>query len=461
VFVDPNQLREIFDEAVGLPIAERSAFLRRIGEQDAALRHEVERLLDAAVVHGSIFDTHFDDISEDAGDATDGRRLALAPGARLGPYEILSKLGSGGMGEVYSAQDTRLDRTVAVKVLPQELIANPTARQRFEREARALAALAHPNICPLFDVGREHDVDYLVMQYVDGETLAARLARGKLPLDQALSYAMAIADALIEAHRNDIVHRDLKPSNIMLTPDGPKLVDFGLAKRPIRAATADVGQSEPITRTGVVLGTVQYMSPEQLEDRGIDERTDIFGFGLVLYEMITGRRAFDGDSDATVIGKILHTNPPAPSFVDPVTPRALDELVGRCLAKNPDSRFQSFIAVKERLLATLGLLRAAASDAPPILSRSNFIPARLSVFVVAVLLIGGTALGWRRLARTEDTRLLNDKPVVQRHLTRLTFDAGLQTDATFSPDSRLIAYAADHGGNFDIWVQTVGGSGDR
>jgi hypothetical protein len=169
VFVDPNQLREIFDEAVGLPIAERSAFLRRIGEQDAALRHEVERLLDAAVVHGSIFDTHFDDISEDAGDATDGRRLALAPGARLGPYEILSKLGSGGMGEVYSAQDTRLDRTVAVKVLPQELIANPTARQRFEREARALAALAHPNICPLFDVGREHDVDYLVMQYVDGE----------------------------------------------------------------------------------------------------------------------------------------------------------------------------------------------------------------------------------------------------------------------------------------------------
>jgi serine/threonine protein kinase len=460
VFVDPNQLREIFDEAVGLPIAERSAFLRRIGEQDAALRHEVERLLDAAVVHGSIFDTHFDDISEDAGDATDGRRLALAPGARLGPYEILSKLGSGGMGEVYSAQDTRLDRTVAVKVLPQELIANPTARQRFEREARALAALAHPNICPLFDVGREHDVDYLVMQYVDGETLAARLARGKLPLDQALSYAMAIADALIEAHRNDIVHRDLKPSNIMLTPDGPKLVDFGLAKRPIRAATADVGQSEPITRTGVVLGTVQYMSPEQLEDRGIDERTDIFGFGLVLYEMITGRRAFDGDSDATVIGKILHTNPPAPSFVDPITPRALDELVGRCLAKNPDSRFQSFIAVKERLLATLGLLRAAASDAPPILSRSNFIPARLSVFVVAVLLIGGTALGWRRLARTEDTRLLNDKPVVQRHLTRLTFDAGLQTDATFSPDSRFIAYAADHGGNFDIWVQTVGGSGD-
>jgi serine/threonine protein kinase len=202
------------------------------------------------------------------------------------------------------------------------------------------------------------------------------------------------------------------------------------------------------------------MSPEQLEDRGIDERTDIFGFGLVLYEMITGRRAFDGDSDATVIGKILHTNPPAPSFVDPVTPRALDELVGRCLAKNPDSRFQSFIAVKERLLATLGLLRAAASDAPPILSRSNFIPARLSVFVVAVLLIGGTALGWRRLARTEDTRLLNDKPVVQRHLTRLTFDAGLQTDATFSPDSRFIAYAADHGGNFDIWVQTVGGSGD-
>jgi serine/threonine protein kinase len=220
--------------------------------------------------------------------------MALRPGARLGPYEIVSPAGAGGMGEVYRARDTRLDRTVALKVLPSDLTNDAAARQRFEREARAVAALSHPHICTLHDIGQHDGTDFLVMEYLDGETLAARLARGKLPLDQALHYGIQIADALAAAHKAGIVHRDLKPGNIMLTKSGAKLMDFGLAKPHAHAVVS--GQTmttaaDSLTAQGTILGSLHYMAPEQLQGAEADTRTDVFGFGCVLYEMLSGRCA--------------------------------------------------------------------------------------------------------------------------------------------------------------------------
>ena len=271
--------------------------------------------------------------------------MTLSAGSRLGPYEILSPIGAGGMGEVYRARDTRLDRTVAVKVLSADLSASPESRQRFEREARTISQLSHPHICALHDVGREGDVEYLVMEYLEGETLAARLAKGALPLEQTLRFGMQIADALDKAHRQGIVHRDLKPANVMLTKSGVKLLDFGLAKVMSPATQPSGLTSLPtqmnLTQEGTILGTFQYMAPEQLEGREADARTDIFAFGCVLYEMATGRKAFSGATQASLISSILRDEPPAVSQAKPMSPPALDRIVQDCLAKDPEDRWQS------------------------------------------------------------------------------------------------------------------------
>jgi Tol biopolymer transport system component len=271
--------------------------------------------------------------------------MPLVTGVHLGPYEILAPLGAGGMGEVYRARDTRLDRTVAIKVLPEQMAADPESRQRFEREARAVSALNHPHICVLHDIGHQDGIDFLVMEYLEGETLAVRLAKGPLLLAQALDYAIQIAGALAAAHRRGISHRDLKPGNIVLTKAGAKLLDFGLAKVQ-RAATPGTLSQLPtevlgITREGTILGTFQYMAPEQLEGRETDARADIFAFGAVLYEMLTGRKTFNGASEASLIGAILHTEPPPISSLQPLTPPALDRIVKKCLVKDPDGRWQS------------------------------------------------------------------------------------------------------------------------
>ena len=236
--------------------------------------------------------------------------LSLPSGTRLGSYEILSLLGAGGMGEVYRARDTRLDRSVAVKVLPDALGADPEFRERFDREARAISQLSHPHICTLYDVGEEQGTAFLVMEYLEGATLADRLAKGALPIDQALKTAIEVASALDKAHRAGIVHRDLKPGNIILTKNGAKLLDFGLAKSGA-AVVAAGGQStlpttpRNLTAQGTILGTLQYMAPEQLEGQEADARTDIFSFGTVLYEMLAGRKAFEGETSASLIGAIL------------------------------------------------------------------------------------------------------------------------------------------------------------
>ncbi len=272
--------------------------------------------------------------------------MPLTPGTRLGPYEILSPLGAGGMGEVYKAKDTRLGRFVAIKVLLGRHAEDSVMRERFEREAQAISALSHPSICTLHDIGEHEGTHYLVMECVEGETLAARLARGPLPLGQALELGRQIAVALAAAHDHGIVHRDLKPSNVMLTRSGPKLLDFGLAK--LHAASHGIldpaGQetaSGPLTERGEILGTLQYMAPEQLEGGEADARSDIFAFGCLLYEMISGRRPFSGLSQASVIAAILKEDPAELSEPGRDVPPAIEQIVRHCLEKDPAQRFQS------------------------------------------------------------------------------------------------------------------------
>src|SRR5712691_11097169 len=272
--------------------------------------------------------------------------MSLKTGTQLGPYEIISAAGAGGMGEVYRARHTRLDRIVAIKVLPAHLADEPELRERFEREARTIASLNHPHICTLYDIGQQDGIDFLVMEYLEGETLAHRLMKGPLPLEQVLQYAIEIADALDKAHRKGVTHRDLKPGNIMLTKTGTKLLDFGLAKLRQEAAPAiPVSQlptlKDPVTAEGTILGTLQYMAPEQVEGKEVDSRTDIFAFGAVVYEMATGRKAFEGKSQASVIGAILKDDPPPMSSLQPMTPPALDRAIKTCLAKEPDGRWQA------------------------------------------------------------------------------------------------------------------------
>ena len=261
--------------------------------------------------------------------------MALTTGARLGPYEILSAIGAGGMGEVYKARDTRLDRIVAIKILPPEWTNDDTAKQRFDREAQTIASLKHPHICVLHDVGSHEGVSYLVMEFLEGETLTDRLVRGPLPLEEALGVAIAIGDALDKAHRQGVIHRDLKPSNVMLTASGPKLLDFGLAK-----SQATLPAATSMTLPGTILGTMQYMAPEQLDGVEADRRTDIFSFGVVVHEMVTGKKAFEGKSQVLLISAIATSTPPPLSRVQPETPAALDDLVKTCLEKDPEDRWQ-------------------------------------------------------------------------------------------------------------------------
>ena len=272
----------------------------------------------------------------------------LTPSTKLGPYEIISQIGAGGMGEVYKARDTRLDRVVAIKVLPAHLADRPDLRERFEREARTIAGLNHPHICTLYDIGHQDGIDFLVMEYLEGETLAMRLMKGALPVEQAVQYAIEVSDALDKAHRSGATHRDIKPGNIMLTKTGSKLLDFGLAKLKQDASpTLPVSQLPTLspnpTVEGPILGTLQYMAPEQLDGKmdEIDGRTDIFAFGAVVYEMVSGRKAFEGKSSVSLMGAILKDNPPSISSLQPMTPVALDRVVKVCLAKEPDERWQT------------------------------------------------------------------------------------------------------------------------
>src|SRR6202167_5546477 len=284
--------------------------------------------------------------------------MSLSSGAKLGPYEIQSPIGVGGMGEVYRAKDTRLDRNVAVKILPSHLSDNPEAKQRFDREARAISSLNHPNICTLHDVAHEDGIDCLVMEFLDGETLADRLRKGPLPTEQVLKIGIEICEGLERAHKSGVVHRDLKPANVMLTKTGAKLMDFGLAKAtsagasPTSSLTMTISNpspTQPLTAHGTIVGTFQYMSPEQTEGKEADARSDIFALGAVLYEMATGKRAFTGKSQASLVAAILASEPPPISMVQPMSPPALEQVIKSCLAKDPEERFQTVHDLKLQL----------------------------------------------------------------------------------------------------------------
>ena len=374
------------------------------------------------------------------------------------------------MGEVYKARDTRLDRAVALKILPDSLASDPQFRERFDREARAISQLTHPHICTLYDVGESAGTAFLVMEYLEGETLEQRLKKGVMPLDEALKIAIQVAEALSVAHRRGIVHRDLKPGNVMLTKGGAKLLDFGLAK------TGDSGAAggssmlpttpASLTARGTILGTRQYMAPEQLEGQDADARSDIFAFGALVYELVSGRKAFEGRSEASLIAAILEHDPPALTSVQPLAPASLDHIVARCLAKNPDDRWQSAhdLATELQWLASTHDTRTRSTAAPAVSPargrRAPFLlwmaaACGLGAVASAVLLTRSSDTPGREVARSVVTTAPAD------HLVALSADETTneghpsRTSIAWSPDGRTIVFSASSGERHQLYARRL------
>jgi len=454
--MDPERWKQVdslLQSALEHPPNERDAFLHHACAGDDALEREVRSLLTSQQRAGSFLERPAIEVAAQAlgrqqSNAAQEGDLPIGPAvSNLGPYKILAPIGAGGMGEVYKARDTRLDRIVAIKVLPEHL-SSKQSRERFEREARAISSLSHPHICPLFDVGHQDGIDYLVMEYLEGETLAQKLKKGPLPLEQVLRYGIEIADALDHAHRHGVVHRDLKPGNIMLTKSAAKVLDFGLAK--VRASETAAGLTQPtdlLTEQGAILGTLQYMAPEQLEAKDADARTDIFAFGAVLYEMATGKKAFEAKSRASLIAAIMEHEPARISTLNVMSPPALDWIVKRCLAKDPEDRVQTARDLKSEL-------QWVAEHGAPSPQPSAALPAqklRWPKWAVLVVVVAAAVAGYW---------LLRGSPARPPwKLTRLTSDSGLSDYAALSPDGKLVAYSADGGLDRepDLYIKQVAG----
>jgi serine/threonine protein kinase len=394
--------------------------------------------------------------------------MALTSGTKLGPYEIQSPLGAGGMGEVYRALDTRLDRTVAIKVLASHLSSSPELKQRMEREARAISSLNHPHICQLYDIGSQNGTDYLVMEFLEGETLAERLRKGAIPLAEVYKIGIAVAEALAVAHRNGIVHRDLKPGNIMLAQGGAKLMDFGLAK-PLGAQTAATGSGaapsftamptlsgpsplSPLTTAGSIIGTIQYMSPEQIEGKEADSRSDIFAFGAVLYEMVAGKRPFAGKSQISLASSILESDPEPVSKLKPTTPPAFEHVVTTCLQKNPDDRYQSAQDIKLELQwIAVDRTTPAVAKLPPSPSHAKERLSWAAALVAAIVLTAAAAIFFYHPTQSAHSiRSVINPP------EKTTFD--LTGDSAgppvVSPDSASVAFAATgNDGRTALWLR--------
>jgi Tol biopolymer transport system component len=377
--------------------------------------------------------------------------MPLEGGARLGHYEVISPIGAGGMGEVYKAKDPRLNRTVAIKVLPAHITERAELRERFEREARAIAAFNHPHICVVHDVGRHDKTDFLVMEYLEGETLADRLARGPLPFEQLLTYGIQIADALDKAHRIGVTHRDLKPGNIMITKAGVKLLDFGLAK--IQEPAASFGSAsivptlataQPLTVQGTILGTLQYMAPEQLEGKEADSRADIFAFGSVLYEMATGRRAFEGKSHVSLMAAILEHDPPPVSSLQSLSPPRFDDVVRICLAKNPDERWQSAADLVHELKLVGQQGKTLASPSKGAGTRERIVWAA----ALAVAVIAGAGAYWAASLREEPAKVTFDVRANMGGLTNPLMFA-------LSPDARNLVALVQEADTARLWLRPI------
>jgi Tol biopolymer transport system component len=396
--------------------------------------------------------------------------MALTSGTKLGPYEIQSPLGAGGMGEVYRARDTRLDRTVAVKVLASHLSSSPELKQRMEREGRAISSLNHPHICQLYDIGSQNGTDYLVMEFLEGETLAEKLRKGALPLAEIYKIGIAVAEALAAAHRHGIVHRDLKPGNIMLTEGGAKLMDFGLAK-PLGMPSAGTGSGSmppsftaaatlsgpsplsPLTTAGSIIGTIQYMSPEQIEGKEADARSDIFAFGAVLYEMAAGKRPFSGKSQISLASSILEADPEKISAIKPQTPAAFEHVVATCLQKNPEERYLAAHDIKLEL-------QWIAADRTPSAVPVQTLPAtslrqRVGWAAAVVLAIAlGVAAGIfiNRPVQPQAVRTVIDPPPK----TAMNLTGDFAGPPVLSPDGTTVAFTATGtSGKPELWVRPM------
>jgi len=379
--------------------------------------------------------------------------MPIAPGHKFGPYEIVSPLGAGGMGEVYRARDTRLERAVAIKILPAHFSSDPARKLRFEREAKTVSALNHPNICSLFDVGSQDGTDFLVMECLEGETLAQRLEKGPPAIDQLLKIAAEIADALDKAHRCGVIHRDLKPGNIMLTKNGAKLLDFGLAKptspqSTLATLTAATPQQSPVTQQGAIVGTFQYMSPEQVEGKEVDGRSDIFSLGAVLYEMVTGKRAFEGKSQLSVASAILEKEPPSVSSLKPLAPRALDYIVRRCLAKDPDDRWQSArdLALELKSISATDPSSSAGTQALP---RSRDRRTLLPWSVTALALLSCMALLFLRPKQEPPAPTYSS--IVSGSGLPFQIEGDLGAPPVLSPDGTAVIFGAAD----DLWYHSL------
>jgi serine/threonine protein kinase/WD40 repeat protein len=395
--------------------------------------------------------------------------MGLSTGTRLGPYEILSSLGAGGMGEVYRARDTRLERTVAVKVLNSNLSINPELKQRFEREARAISALQHPHVCVLHDIGHQDGTDFLVMEYLEGETLSERLRRGPLPMGQFWKVTIEVVDALDKAHRAGIVHRDLKPGNIMLTKAGAKLLDFGLAKTAGAGLAASAGTSpaqsvfsaamtrsspaSPLTSAGSIVGTVQYMAPEQIEGREADARSDIFSFGLVLYEMITGTRAFEGKTQASVVAAILALEPKPLRLQNPEVPRALERMVQHCLEKDPAERFQNAHDLRLQMQLISEMPPAGVESVAPSKARHSWLPwAAAGTLAVAATIF---AVAYTRMLDAPQTSV--HSYILPPAKSEFNLLANWSGGVAISRDGKRIAFVAKKpdSGEEMLWIQSL------
>ena len=376
--------------------------------------------------------------------------MTVAPGTRLGPYEIVARLGAGGMGEVFKARDPRLERSVAIKVLPAKVATDAQLLARFEREAKTISQLNHPHICTVHDVGRVDGTSYLVMELLEGETVAERLRRGSMPLAEVLRYGAQIAGALHRAHRAGIVHRDLKPANIMITKSGAKLLDFGLARWAIASASSnpDAPTEKALTGETHVVGTLPYMAPEQLQGTDLDARTDIFAFGAVLYEMTTGKRAFAAASAASLIASILEHHPPRPSEVQSVTPPALEHIILTCLEKDPDARFQSAADIGHELHWIASAPQPAPTAAGP-RAKGKWISVGIAVVIAVAVALAAAVLAWRAGRKSAAPP--------QLAFTQLTFDAAAESHPTISPDGKLFAFAKRVSGKGDVFLQRIDG----